>query len=192
MSCPAGKRLKPQTHQLQTSLTIDSQDEQQPAKEIFIIIAVEEHLVVSTRDHFVNAIKAKNRWEPTQLVNPGINTTEDEISPADLSSRYLPLSSSTERELEQDSESDSEPEFERVPSPSPKLKLKLKLRHKAKPAGKPKKFFARVCRVVGGVRMSDASPSKRRKTRGAPMKTKKSAGKYFTTYLAQVCLLGSS
>jgi hypothetical protein len=138
---------------------------------------VEEHLVVSTRDRFVSTIKACNHWAASQGAGRS-NSCENNISCVDYCSLSVP---------EREADYNSEPEFESVPVPPRKPKPKPKRKYILKPPHRVKKLVVRVCRVVGGVRMSDASPSKRRKTKGAPMKNTKSTGKQFS--LAQVSLL---
>jgi hypothetical protein len=111
-----------------------------------------------------------------QAGNPPRNASElNNISPSTLCLRANP-------ELDVDFDLHFGPEPARQPLPPPKRKRK----RKCKITQKAQKLVARVCRVVAGVRMSDASPSKRRKTKGALiMKTKNSAGKQFSITFAE-------
>jgi hypothetical protein len=141
---------------------------------------VEKHLVASTRQHIINAFAESNSYHP-----PDVNAeshkyetyfTPNDFWPGEHSDPSLPSTDASEGESDFDLEYLCREAVEEAIA-----EIETSARERGSPvrrgARHPTFPVSAFTSNLAGFTMSDASPSKRRKTKGTPMKTKKSYGK---------------
>ena len=145
----------------------------EPSEEpIYILVLAEEHLVASIRERIINLLRENELY-----FDPEVDS--DQYDPFQECAESIPLDDPDY--LPPPDNPDLQPEiswpFENDPSTSPTLNdasITCPEQLSSLPSG------LRFGPLVAN--MSDASPSKRRKTKGTPMKTKKSFGKQFAPH----------
>jgi hypothetical protein len=145
---------------------------------------VEKHIVASIRQRIINTFAESNSYYPPDIVAESHQyetyVPPNEFWPGKHRDPALPASGAPQgesdfdlgrlcREVGERETGESETSARERGSP-----VRRRARH-------PTSLVSAFTSNFAGVTMSDASPSKRRKTKGTPMKTKKSYGKEFGT-----------
>jgi hypothetical protein len=125
----------------------------------------EEHLVASTRERIINLLRENLLRKNALYFDPEVDTHQYYPSEAFIESILL-----------------DDPDY-LLPPDSPDFEPEISWPFEDDPSNYPDLYDASfTCPEQLLANMLDASPSKRRKTNGAPMKTKKSFGKQVASH----------